>query len=131
MKKAFVSGAFDLFHEGHLHILQEAAKLGELHVAVNSDQYCRSKGINRPANDLNTRIRSVLDTGLVHTVYGIHDTPYQTIMNLRPDYIVVGSDYDISRVVCAEECIAWGGRIVIIQRIKGLSTTKILLDREG
>jgi len=35
--KVFVSGCFDLFHNGHVAFLEEAASYGDLYVAVGSD----------------------------------------------------------------------------------------------
>jgi cytidyltransferase-like protein len=37
-KKAFVSGCFDMLHSGHVAFFQEAAKYGDLYVAVGSDR---------------------------------------------------------------------------------------------
>jgi len=36
-KKVFVSGCFGLLHSAHIAFLQEAATLGDLHVALGSD----------------------------------------------------------------------------------------------
>ena len=36
-KKVFVSGCFDMLHSGHVCFLEEAAKLGEVHVCLGSD----------------------------------------------------------------------------------------------
>jgi len=37
-KKVFVSGCFDMLHSGHVAFFQEAAKYGDLYVAVGSDR---------------------------------------------------------------------------------------------
>ena len=36
--KVFVSGIFDLLHSGHIEFFKQAAKFGDLFVAVGSDQ---------------------------------------------------------------------------------------------
>jgi cytidyltransferase-like protein len=37
-KKVFVSGCYDLLHSGHVEFFQEAAKFGDLYVALGSDK---------------------------------------------------------------------------------------------
>src|SRR3990172_10220188 len=37
-KKVMVSGSFDLLHSGHIAFLEQAAKYGDLYVAVGSDK---------------------------------------------------------------------------------------------
>jgi rfaE bifunctional protein nucleotidyltransferase chain/domain len=56
-KIVFTNGCFDLLHRGHLHILTEAKKLGDLLiVAVNSDRSVRAiKGASRPILSLEER----------------------------------------------------------------------------
>jgi cytidyltransferase-like protein len=47
--KVFCIGVFDLFHFGHLRLIERAAALGELHVAVVADAAIRvTKGDDRP-----------------------------------------------------------------------------------
>lgn len=38
MNKVFVSGCFDMLHSGHIAFLQDAARYGELYVALGSDK---------------------------------------------------------------------------------------------
>jgi len=40
---ALVTGGFDPIHSGHIALFKEAAKLGELYVGVNSDQWLKNK----------------------------------------------------------------------------------------
>ncbi|CAG9529765.1 unnamed protein product [Cercopithifilaria johnstoni] len=58
----YVSGAFDLFHIGHLCFLEEARKLGDyLIVGIHSDQVVNAyKGGNHPIMSLHERVLSVL-----------------------------------------------------------------------
>lgn len=126
MKNVFIAGSFDLLHLGHLYLLKEASKLGHVIVAINHDAYFKKKGPNRPVDNLNKRISNVFQTGLVDEIYAIEDSPLALILKLKPDYIVVGNDYDESRIVGAKECLTWGGKVVIVPRIKELSTTKII-----
>uniref|UniRef100_A0A1I7VBN4 ethanolamine-phosphate cytidylyltransferase n=3 Tax=Loa loa TaxID=7209 RepID=A0A1I7VBN4_LOALO len=58
----YVSGAFDLFHIGHLCFLEEARKLGDyLIVGIHNDQVVNAyKGGNHPIMSLHERVLSVL-----------------------------------------------------------------------
>jgi rfaE bifunctional protein nucleotidyltransferase chain/domain len=125
MTTVFIAGGFDLLHKGHLYILSEARKLGDrLVVATNHDAYFARKGPGRPVDALAKRMENLFATGLVDEVHAIEDSPLGLIMRLRPDIIAVGDDYTPDRVVGATECKAWNGRVIIIPRIPGFSTTK-------
>jgi rfaE bifunctional protein nucleotidyltransferase chain/domain len=123
----FISGGFDLLHKGHLYILSEARRLGDrLVVATNHDAYFARKGPGRPVDTLAKRMENLFATGLVDEVHAIEDSPLDLIMRLKPDIIAVGDDYTPDRIVGATECRAWNGRIEIIKRIPGYSTTDII-----
>lgn len=132
-KLVFVSGVFDTFHIGHSHILREAAKLGRVIVGINSDDYAaRTKGPNRPIDTWELRCRNVLDTGLVEDVYWFdEDTPLSIIQTLGPDILVVGDDYCLNEIAGAGEVKSYGGEIVIIPRLPGISTTEIIASKNG
>lgn len=134
MKKktvVFISGGFDCLHDGHLYLLREAKKLGNyLIVATNHDKYFLKKGPNRPKDNLRIRMQKILNTGLVDLVCSIEDSPYDLIMEFKPDIIVTGDDYTIDNVVGSKECKEWGGRVILIPRIPGFSTTEILASEK-
>ena len=45
MKKIMVSGGFDPVHTGHIQMIQEAARWGQVVVVINSDEWLmRKKG---------------------------------------------------------------------------------------
>lgn len=125
-KSSFISGAFDGCHRGHLHILTEAAKLGRLIVCINNDEYVARKGPGRPLRNEFERTEDLYKTGLVSEVIIIRDSPLNTILFLQPDYIFVGDDYTLDRVIGAEESKSWGGKVIIIPRIPGYSTTSLI-----
>ena len=54
------------------------------------------------------------------------DTPLETILALRPDIIVKGSDYNIENTVGSKEVCSWGGCVKHIDLLPGRSTTSIL-----
>ena len=66
-KIATINGSFDLLHAGHLDILEEAAKQGDiLIVGLNSDKSVKSyKGENRPIISEEHRARMLANLHLV------------------------------------------------------------------
>lgn len=42
MNKVYIDGVFDLFHEGHIKLLERASELGFVIVGVHSDEYAAS-----------------------------------------------------------------------------------------
>lgn len=127
---SFIAGGFDCLHEGHLHLLKEASKLAPLYIGLNNDEYFKKKGPNRPVDNYAKRAKNLLDTGFIKGIFQIKDNPLDLILRLKPDFIVVGNDYEEKNVVGAKECLTWGGQVVIIPRIGGYSTTKIINEHK-
>ncbi len=123
----FIAGCFDGLHSAHLSILRRACALGDkLVVAINHDVYLARKGPGRPLDDLMTRTGKLYDTGLVDWVIEIGDSPLEAILNWEPDIIVAGDDYTVETCVGSAECKAWNGRVVILPRTPGISTTDLI-----
>ncbi|MGP8202086.1 MAG: adenylyltransferase/cytidyltransferase family protein [Limisphaerales bacterium] len=54
-KKVFVSGCFDMLHSGHVRFLEEAARHGDVYVALGSDQTVRDLKGRAPVNTQSER----------------------------------------------------------------------------
>ena len=95
-KKAFVSGCFDLLHSGHVAFFQEAARYGNLYVAIGSDRNIFQLK-NRPAiNNQDERLYMIQALACVHSVFvakgsGILDF-VEELKEIKPDYFVVNED---------------------------------------
>ena len=128
-KVVFTNGCFDLLHAGHLSSLEAARREGErLVVAINSDRSVQClKGPGRPVNREADRARVLAALGAVDAVCIFDDeTPLEVIRTLRPDVLAKGADYRIEDVVGAEDVESWGGRVVLLDLVTGLSTTELL-----
>jgi D-beta-D-heptose 7-phosphate kinase/D-beta-D-heptose 1-phosphate adenosyltransferase len=126
---AFTNGCFDIFHEGHIFSLTEAAKEADyLIVGVNSDNSTkRLKGPERPVNHEHSRALLLANLVMVDAVVIFdEDTPLQLISAILPDVLVKGGDYTVEQIVGAKEVMANGGRVVINPIIEGFSTTGII-----
>lgn len=123
------NGCFDLLHPGHLHLLREARRAGDrLVVAVNSDASVRRlKGRDRPVQDERTRARvlaALEATDLVVLFDG--DTPAPEIEAIRPDVLAKGAEYRVEEIAGAASVTAAGGRILLVPRLEGFSTTGLV-----
>ena len=56
-------------------------------------------------------------------------TPMKLISELKPDVLVKGGDYDLSKIVGADEVVSNGGIVKIIPLTPGFSTTSIIEKR--
>ena len=125
----FTNGCFDLIHSGHLASLTQASgEADELVVALNSDASVRQlKGPGRPllpAADRAALIAALRPVSAV-TIFA-EPTPLEVILQIRPDVLVKGSEYSEEDIVGAPEVKSWGGRVVRVPMVPGLSTSQII-----
>jgi rfaE bifunctional protein nucleotidyltransferase chain/domain len=126
----FTNGVFDVLHKGHVTYLAAARALGgSLVVALNTDASAKrlGKGPDRPLNTEVDRahvIAALASTSLVTTFD--EDTPYEIIGELRPDVLVKGGDYDMSKLTEAKLVQSYGGRALALSFVDGYSTTALV-----
>ncbi|HUM50949.1 MAG TPA: adenylyltransferase/cytidyltransferase family protein [Chitinophagales bacterium] len=118
----FTNGCFDLLHKGHLHLVKEAKKLGDiLIVAVNDDASVKKlKGETRPIENIETRLNnlSVLDE-VDYLISFSEETPIRLIEKIKPTILVKGGDYKKEHIVGKE----FAQQVVIVPLLEGFSTT--------
>lgn len=124
------NGVFDVLHRGHVTYLAQARALGAaLVVALNTDASARrlGKGPQRPLNKLEDRawMMAALQSVDVVTWFD-EDTPLQLIAELRPEILVKGGDYDMSRLPETAVVQAYGGRAQALPFVEGYSTTALV-----
>ena len=126
---AFTNGCFDLVHVGHLESLRQAAAgADELIVALNSDASVRGlKGPGRPILPEPARAALIAALRPVSAVTIFDEpTPLETILLIRPDVLVKGSEYADADIVGAREVLAAGGRVLRVPMVPGWSTSQII-----
>ena len=126
----FTNGVFDVLHRGHASYLAQARSLGgSLVVALNSDASARrlGKGPDRPLNNEQDRaaLMAALESVSLVTWFD-EDTPLELITELRPDVLVKGGDYDMSKLAETQVVLAYGGRAQAIPFVDGYSTTALV-----
>tara|TARA_R110000823_G_scaffold117986_1_gene241670 strand:- start:684 stop:1100 length:417 start_codon:yes stop_codon:yes gene_type:complete len=93
-RKIMVSGGFDPPHIGHIRMFQDAAKWGDVVVAINSDDWLmRKKGyVFMPWTERAEIIRELTSVEQVVSFNDNDDTANQAIKVHRPDAFANGGD---------------------------------------
>lgn len=129
-KIVLTNGCFDILHAGHVTCLQQAAEQGDcLVVAVNSDEGVRrlNKGPERPI--FPEEHRALLLAALEAVDYVVvfdEATPHALLERLRPDLLVKGGTYSHDEIVGWEVVEAYGGKVMALGAVPGISTTNIV-----
>ncbi|MFW9818726.1 MAG: adenylyltransferase/cytidyltransferase family protein [Candidatus Thorarchaeota archaeon] len=93
-KKILVAGTFDIIHAGHIYLINEAAKLGDVFVVVATDKNRELFSGQRPIIPQEQRleiiknIKNVKDARLGRSD---NDT-LKTVEEINPDIILLGPD---------------------------------------
>jgi rfaE bifunctional protein nucleotidyltransferase chain/domain len=126
----FTNGVFDVLHRGHVIYLAQARELGgSLIVGLNTDASARrlGKGEDRPLNRESDRAVVMASQEAVSLVTWFdEDTPLQLVGEIRPDILVKGGDYDMSRLGEAALVQSWGGQALALPFVQGYSTSALV-----
>ena len=95
---------------------------------LNSDRSVRDlKGPGRPLVPEADRAALIAALRPVSAVTIFDEpTPLETILSVRPDVLVKGSEYSTDDIVGAREIRAWGGKVVRVPMRAGWSTSQII-----
>jgi len=117
-------GTFDLFHVGHLRLLNRAKKYGErLVVGVSSDTLNVSKKAKRPIIPQNHRME------IIKGISGVDEVFLEESLELKPSYI---QHYNADVLVMGDD---WEGKfndldrfceVVYLKRTENISTSYLL-----
>lgn len=123
------NGCFDLLHAGHVRMLSQARRLGDvLVVGLNDDQSVRQlKGPNRPL--VNQADRAIMLSSLKavdHVVIFSGLLPNQMLELLQPDVHCKAADYTAESLPEADIVKRHGGRIHILPFQSGYATSELL-----
>ena len=125
----FTNGCFDILHAGHVAILEQARRRGDLLVvAINSDRSVRAlKGPGRPVVPQQDRARVLAGLESVDYVTIFNErTPLRLITRVRPHVLIKGADWASGDIVGRDVVEAHGGRVVRLPLLKGRSTTDVI-----
>lgn len=125
---ATLNGSFDLMHAGHLYMIHRASLLADcLILALNTDESIKSyKGADRPIVPLKWRLQMAAAIRFASYVTSFHEPDPRAILELiKPDVHVNGAEWGLN---CVEREVVErnGGKLHIVERIEGLSTTELI-----
>jgi D-beta-D-heptose 7-phosphate kinase/D-beta-D-heptose 1-phosphate adenosyltransferase len=129
MSVVFTNGCFDIIHSGHIHILQQAKAKGDiLIVGLNSDSSIKSfKSPNRPICPQEDRAFVLASLSCVDYVIIFDEcTPERLIVEISPDVLVKGKDYEGKFISGADYMLENGKKIELVDLINGKSTSAII-----
>ncbi len=130
VKKVYVGMSADLVHPGHMNILKEAAKLGDVTVGLLTDKAIASYK-RLPFMSFEHRKEVIENIKGVSNVIAQNTLDYRTNLKLvKPDYVVHGDDWKEgvqikTRQQVIETLAEWGGELIEIEYTEGISSTKL------
>jgi rfaE bifunctional protein nucleotidyltransferase chain/domain len=122
------NGSFDLFHYGHLRFLQDAAAQGDvLIVGTNSDSSIKQyKSPQRPIVPQDQRAALLAALEIVDYVHIFDElVPMPWLEIVKPQIHANGAEYGADCIE-AETVKRNGGRIHLVPKVPGLSTTELI-----
>jgi FAD synthetase len=118
-KKVLIAGTFDLIHPGHIYLINEAAKLGDVYVVVATDKNRELYSGEAPIIPEEQRlavlksIKNVKDAKL-----GRHDNDtLKTVKEIQPDIVLLGPDQKYSIETLKQGLIDIGLNGVEVKRL--------------
>ena len=128
-KKVYVAMSADIIHPGHLNIIKEASKLGEVTVGVLTDAAIASYK-RLPYMNYAQRAAVVRALKGVAEVIPQEQLDYINLLKLKPDYVVHGTDWREgvqakTRQRVIDTLASWGGELVEPEYTEGISSTQL------
>lgn len=129
-KTVYIGMSADLIHPGHLNIINEGQKLGEVVVGLLTDEaiasYKRLPFLS--FEQRRTIIESIKGVSRVIPQRTLDYVP--NLRELRPDYVVHGDDWQTgvqqeTRARVIEALKEWGGELVEVPYTPGISSTQL------
>jgi len=130
MKKVYVAMSADLVHPGHLNIINEARKLGDVIVGLLTDKAIASYK-RLPYMTFEQR------KFIIENIKGVKEVIPQTTLDyepnlrlIKPDFVVHGDDWTEGvqqkiRQRVIEVLAEWGGKLIEVPYTKGISSTQL------
>jgi rfaE bifunctional protein nucleotidyltransferase chain/domain len=124
------NGCFDLLHAGHVFSLQQAAKFGELWIALNGDESIRQlKGPSRPIVGEWERAYMLAALACVSGIFIFTSQRLSRELEIfHPDIYVKSTDYNLETLNAEERLILQkiGADVKFVQTLPHCSTTALV-----
>ena len=129
-KKVYVAMSADIIHIGHLNIIKEASKYGDVTVGVLTDKAIASYK-RLPFLSYEVRSKTVESIKGVRAVISQDTLDYtHNLLKVRPDYVVHGDDWKTGiqstvRNKVIDTIKEWGGELIEPSYTDGISSTML------
>ncbi|MFT8342699.1 MAG: phosphoenolpyruvate mutase [Clostridium beijerinckii] len=133
MKTVYVAMSADIIHQGHLNVLNEARKFGDIIVGLHTDEVIRGYWRN-PIMKYDERKEVISNIkGVISVVPQESLDQAPNLLKIKPDYVLHGDDWkEGSQKELREKVIEvlkqWEGELIEVPYTKGVSISK--LDEE-
>ena len=130
MKTVYVGMSADLIHPGHMNILEEASKYGQVTVGLLTDKAIASYK-RLPALTYEQRKKIIENIKHVHNVIPQDTLDYTDNLKwIQPDYVVHGDDWKNgvqkeTRQKVIDTLNIWEGKLIEVPYTKGISSTQL------
>lgn len=135
MKKVYVGMSADVFHHGHVNIINEASKHGDVIVGLLNDKAVA--GHKRlPYLNWENRKKIIENIKGVTEVFEQLEWDYApTILKYKPDYMVHGTDWLQGplapyRDLAIKALESYGGKLIEVEYTKDVSSTELSLKQK-
>ena len=127
--RGYIDGCFDIMHSGHYNAIRQAKNICDvLVVGIHSDQEI-AENKSMPVMQQDERYRLLDHIKWIDEI--LYDVPYSpeiaTLERARADFCIHGDDMPVnSQGFCAYDEMRNAGRLRIIKRTEGVSTTDLI-----
>lgn len=129
-KKVYIAMSADVVHKGHINVIEEGAKYGEVIIGLLTDDVIATyKRV--PLLDYESRKRIFENIKNVTEVVKQETLEYtDNLMKIKPDYVIHGDDWkkgiqSVVRKKVIETLSEWGGELIEIPYTKDVNCTDL------
>lgn len=114
-----IAGTFDLLHPGHIYLVNEAAKMGDVYVIVATDQNRKLYSGESPIIPENQRLEVMMSVKNVKEArLGRSDNDtLKTVEEINPDIILLGPDQKYDQETLKQGLVEKGLNNIIVKRL--------------
>lgn len=129
-KQVYIAMSTDVLHEGHINIINEGAKLGEVTIGLLTDEAIATYK-RLPLLDYNARKKIIENIKGVSKVVKQSELDYtKNLKKYKPDIVLHGNDWktgvqSLVREKVIETLKEWNGKLIEVPYTKGRNTTEM------
>ena len=134
MKKVYVGMSADVFHHGHVNVIKEARKYGDVIVGLLNDKAV-SDHKRLPYLNWENRKKIIENIKGVTQVFEQFEWDYApNILKYKPDFMVHGTDWLTGlapyRDLAIKALESYGGKLIEVEYTKDVSSTSLTLNQK-